>query len=76
MEYAKKLCEEIGKPDMPIYAGPNRHKLTMAIYPKEKRTMKTIGSTGQESVYMDYITGRKNIGANQQEELVDLYKIR
>ena len=75
IEYAKKLCEEIGKPDMPIYAGPNRHKLHMEIYPKEKREMTVIGSTGYEDVYMDYATGRRRVDGTNTETVV-LYKIR
>lgn len=75
MEYAKKLCAEIGKPDMPIYAGPNRHKLKMAIYPKEIRKMTVIGSTNGERVYMDYTTGGKSVDG-KEEESVNLYKIR
>ena len=61
IEYAKKMCAEFGQPDMPIYAGPNRHKLNMEIYPKDEYEMIPIGSTGIGNVYMDCLTGRKRI---------------
>lgn len=75
MKYAEKLCEEIGKPDMPIYAGPNRHKLNMSIYPKDKQEMIPIGSTGNGQVYMDYATSRRNVNGSLGET-VELYKIK
>ena len=31
-EYAQKLCKEIGKPELPIYAGPYRHKVLSLIH--------------------------------------------
>ena len=75
VEYAKKLCEELGKPDMAIYAGPNRHKLDLSIFPKEERQMRPIGSTGKGEVYMDYTTGRRSVNGTDTESVV-LYKIR
>lgn len=75
VEYAKKLCEELGKPDMAIYAGPNRHKLDMSIFPKDERQMRPIGSTGKGEVYMDYATGRRSVNSTNTES-VFLYKIR
>ena len=35
-EYARKLCTEPGNPNMPIYAGPNRHKVTLDNFELQK----------------------------------------
>ena len=75
MDYAKKLCAEIGKPDLPIYAGPNRHKLNMDIYPKEKHTMEIIGNSGEQEVYVDYDAGGHVIGEGETAE-IEMYRIR
>ena len=75
IDYAKKLCEEIGQPDLPIYAGPNRHKLNMDIYPKEKHSMDIIGNSGEQEVYVDYDGAGHIIGQSEQAE-IDMYKIR
>ena len=75
IEYAKKLCEEIGQPDLPIYAGPNRHKLDMSIYPKSEHSMEPIGSSGDEYVYIDYDAGRHQVGKGGATR-IKMYKIR
>ena len=75
MEYAKKLCDEIGCPDMPIYAGPNRHKLDMSIYPKETRSMQVIGSTGSDEIYLDY-DAMPHVVNGQEKVNIEMYKIR
>ena len=76
MDYAKQLCDEIGQPDLPIYAGPNRHKLTMdEVYPKENHSMQIIGSTGEDRVYIDGITGGMTIDGQATLNL-EMYKIR
>lgn len=76
VNYAKKLCEELGQPDLPIYAGPNRHKLNMDIFPKEERSMLPIGSTGKQKVYLDYDAGSHIIGTSEQPVSIQMYKIR
>jgi len=76
MDYAKQLCDEIGQPDLPIYAGPNRHKLTMdEVYPKENHSMQIIGSTSEDRVYIDGITGGMTIDGQATIDL-EMYKIR
>ena len=75
IEYAKKLCEEIGQPNLPIYAGPNRHKLDMSIYPKSEHSMEPIGSSGDEYVYIDYDASRHKIGKDGATR-IKMYKIR
>ena len=74
-EYARKLCVEIGKPDMPIYAGPNRHKVTLDNYEIKTRDMKIIGDSGQSPVYLDFDTEEHDINSNTETFEVELYKI-
>ena len=75
IDYAKKLCEEIGQPDLPIYAGPNRHKLNMDIYPKAKHTMEIIGDSGGQEVYVDYDACPHFVGQGEKSE-IEMYRIR
>ena len=51
MEYAKKICEEVGKPDLPIYAGPYRHKLNMTPYKTDTHDLTIIGSTDGQHIW-------------------------
>lgn len=74
-EYAKKLTKEIGAPDMPIYAGPERHKFNMNIYPRAEHYVKIKGSTGDDLVYIDYATQEYQID-NNRIDMVSLFKIR
>ena len=73
--YAEKLCTEIGKPDLPIYLGPNRHKVNLYNYELADRKAQIIGSSGTDKIYFDFdavgyqITG-KDVYA------VQMYKIR
>lgn len=54
IEYAKKMTAEIGKPDIPIYAGPNRHKVDFDNFELVNKDFRIIGSTGKGSVYLDF----------------------
>ena len=54
IEYAKKMTAEIGKPDMPIYAGPNRHKVDFDNFELINKDFRIIGSTGNGSIYLDF----------------------
>ena len=54
IEYAKKMTAEIGKPDMPIYAGPNRHKVDFDNFELINKDFRIIGSTGKGSIYLDF----------------------
>ena len=76
LNYAKKLCEEIGQPDLPIYAGPNRHKLNMNVFPKTDHSMLPIGSTGDQRVYLDYDAYGHKIGSSKGPVHIKMYKIR
>lgn len=75
IEYAKKLCAEIGQPDMPIYAGPYRHKLRMEVFEFKKHQMQIVGNTGDDDIYLDFITRGREVTGNEVDE-VKLYKIR
>ncbi len=74
MDYAKQLCEEVGKPDLPIYAGPYRHKFNMTPYQIDSHDLKIIGSTDGEPTYIDF-SGRYVIDG-QKVSRTNLYKIR
>ena len=73
-DYAKKMCEEIGQPDMAIYAGPFRHKVNMDALPHQKEEMQIMGSSGQDDVYLDFITRGREVDGEQVDN-VDLFKI-
>lgn len=60
-EYAEKLCTEIGKPNMAVYAGPNRHKCNMPNETRMKREVEIIGSTGDDEIYTDFNTDNQVI---------------
>lgn len=73
--YARKMTEEIGKPDMPIYAGPYRHKLNMEHLQKSEHEVNLIGSTGEDKIYLDFITSGRVVDGSHTDK-VELYKIR
>ena len=74
-DYAKKITEEIGKPDMPIYAGPNRHKVNMDGFQLNKKDFRIIGSTGTGQLYFDFDADAHSIDGTEVFE-AELYKIR
>ena len=73
-EYAARICEEIGQPDMSIYAGPFRHKLDMSICPIKEHEMKIVGTTGEDRIYLDFITSGRQVTGKEVDN-VKLYKI-
>lgn len=75
VNYAKKLCEEIGQSDLPIYAGPNRHKLNMEVYSKEAHSMEIIGNSENQPVYVDYDAGAHYVGQGERVT-INMYKLR
>ena len=75
VDYAKKLCAEIGQPDLPIFAGPNRHKLHMDIYSKDSHTMEIIGNSGGQEVYIDYDAGKHTVGQGEKAN-IKMYRLR
>lgn len=74
IEYAKKLCNEIGRPDLKIYAGPNRHKVNLDKYELKEHKMHIKGYSSSE-VLIDSIDAIK-ISPNRVPDKVNLYKIR
>lgn len=73
--YADKLCAEIGKPDLPIYLGPNRHKINLYNYEFKERKFEIIGSSGDDKIYLDFDANGHYIKPNNQFE-TKMYKIR
>ncbi len=80
IEYAKKLCEEIGKPNIPIYAnGGAIHKVDMSPYESIHAQISILGKTlkcvdGPMTVYLDYDQSGHAIGYGEIIES-DMYKI-
>lgn len=75
VNYAKKVCNEVGKPDIPIYAGPGLHKVDMTEYNLIKDVeMVIIGATPENGgVYLDFDCDQHDIGCII--ERTDLYRI-
>ena len=74
IEYTKKLCEEVGQPDIPIYAGPGMHKVEMTNYPLILSNMEILGKSPEGyGIYLD-CNGEQNDIGNVIEE-TDLYRI-
>ena len=74
-EYAEKLTAEIGKPDMPIYAGPNRHKVNLEKFALENKALKLIGANDRIPFYIDFAT-RGYDSSNNEDFIGDLYRIK
>ncbi len=75
MEYAKQLCSEMGLPDIPIYAGPYRHKFNMDPYEFSPHKITIIGSTNGDPTYIDFVTGRYVIDGEKVND-IEMYRIR
>ena len=75
IKYAKQVCAEIGKEDIPIYAGPGLHKVDMSDYKLiNKANMKILGKTCIETgVYLDFDGQGHEL--NGKTIKTDLYKI-
>ena len=73
IEYSKKLTAEIGRPDLPIYAGPFRHKVDFKNF--QLYDVKILGSTGDDEVYIDFLTDGMTIDG-EKSECTKLYRIR
>lgn len=75
IDYAKKLCSEIGQLDIPIYVGPGMHKVEMSNYPLMLSNMEILGKSPEDyGVYLD-CNGEQNDIAKDIIEVTDLYKI-
>ena len=74
MEYARQFCKEIGRPDIPIYAGPYRHKFNMNKYKQRSHLIQIQGSTGEDNIYIDYKTSAYKVN-NKRMDTVKLFRI-
>ncbi len=74
MEYARQFCKEIGRPDIPIYAGPYRHKFNMNKYKQRSHLIQIQGSTGDDNIYIDYKTSAYKVN-NKRMDTVKLFRI-
>ena len=51
---AENICKSVGKPDLPIYAGPYRHKVDLSGNEFKEHKLKILGSTDGEDTYLDF----------------------
>ncbi len=51
---AENICKSVGKPDLPIYAGPYRHKVDLSANEFKSRKIQIIGNTDGEDTYLDF----------------------
>ena len=56
VKYCKNFCKELGKPDMEIYAGPNRHKLNMDNFEMVNKRFQMLGDTCGDEIYLDFLS--------------------
>lgn len=56
VKYCKNFCKELGKPDMEIYAGPNRHKLNMENFEMVNKRFQMLGDTCGDEIYLDFLS--------------------
>lgn len=73
-ECAQKIAKDIGKPDMPIFAGPNRHKMNMNKYELQTKYLRVLGNTEGNNVYLDFDTDAHAIDGTEIFESA-LYRI-
>lgn len=74
-DYAQIVAKDIGMSDMPIYAGPNRHKVNMNDYKLKAKGFVMVGTSGSNSIYLDFDTDEHVIGNNCSFH-EELYRIR
>lgn len=51
---AENICKSVGNPDLPIYAGPYRHKVDLSGNEFKEHKLKILGSTDGEDTYLDF----------------------
>jgi len=72
---AQKICKEVSRLNVPIYAGPNRHKVNLQDFELKKRKMSIIGSTPKDCyIYLDFDSSAHG-DISKKKYLVDLYKL-
>lgn len=65
LAYARKMAVEIGQPDMPIYAFPNRHKVNMDRFEPVPKDFSIVGSTGDWDIYLDFDADAHKISGDE-----------
>ena len=65
LAYARKMAVEIGQPDMPIYAFPNRHKVNMDRFEPVPKDFSIVGSTGGWDIYLDFDADAHKISGDE-----------
>ena len=65
LAYARKMAVEIGQPDMPIYAFPNRHKVNMDRFEPVPKDFSIVGSTGGWDIYLDFDANAHKISGDE-----------
>lgn len=53
-EYAQILCDEVGRPDIPIYLAGQRHQVETTSMPVQISPINIIGNSGKDSIYLDF----------------------
>ena len=56
-EYARELCKDVGKPDIPIYVVGHRNTIDLTELETAHQPLRVIGSSGEDKVYFDFLTG-------------------
>ena len=74
-EYAEKLTAEIGKPDMPIYAGQSYHKVNLEEFALENKKLKLIGTNDEFPFYIDFFE-KDYVSSNNEKFTDDWYRIK
>ena len=74
IDFARKLCKEIGNPKMPIYAGTNKHGLNFEKFPILKNSFIKILGQADDLIYIETLNGETEVLANQFK-YTDLIKI-
>lgn len=55
IQAAENICKSVGKPDLPIYAGPYRHKVDLSQNEFKERQLQILGDSWCEQTYLDFI---------------------
>lgn len=74
VDYAKQVTKEMGKPDIPIYFGPNYNKISMAkLENTSSHKIEIIGKV-EDATYIDAIGGNEEINVAHLDR--DLYALK
>lgn len=71
---AKKICREVGKSKIPVYASPQGHKVNMNEYVCRPCRVQILGYSGNDDVYIDWRKSDGNVNGITIES-TNLYKV-